>query len=382
MSPHLPLLEISGSPRDRGHAHGEGFREQIRALLPAYFDYLDRTSRSHRVEPLTKPRTLEIAGTYLGPADACAPDLLEEAQGIAEGAGVPFAEVLALNAFLDLFDYLSPAFVEAGCTTLMVPGGPDGTGAVIAQNYDLPSLFAPAAVLLKATRVGGPDALIYTTAGMLGCAGLNSAGIGVVINNLIPADAGPGLPYPFVVRRILSAERIGGAIDAVLASTPRASGMNYVLCDRHGEIYDLETSARDYEVLCPFDGPMAHANHYLTERLKPLERRAWDQRGQTIARWGRATRLLRTTSRPDAAALRTTLADHVNSPIAICRHEQDVGGEPCGQTICGIVLEPPRRRAHFARGPVCENEWVSYELQETGREIDWEGIRARTVATF
>jgi hypothetical protein len=137
--------------------------------------------------------------------------------------------------------------------------------------------------------------------------------------------------------------------------------MNYVLCDRHGEIYDLETSARDYEVLCPFGGPMAHSNHYLTERLKPLERRAWDQRGQTIARWGRAIRLLRA-SPPDAAALRTMLADHVNDPIAICRHEKDVDGEPCGQTICGIVLEPPRRRAGFVRGPVCEHAWANYEL--------------------
>ena len=310
MNDHIPLLEISGNPLERGRAHGEGFRDRIRTLLSAYFDYLDHTSRSHRVPPLNKGRALEIAGTYLAPTEASAPDLFEEARGIADGAGVPLLEVIALNAFLDLFDHLSAAFVEAGCTTFMVPGALDGTGAAIAQNYDLPSLFAPPAVLLRITRTGGPDALAYTTAGMLGLAGLNSAGVGVVINNLVPADAGPGLPYPFVIRRILAAERIGGAIDAVL-TFPRASGMNYVLCDRQGEIYDLETSARDYEVSCPFDGPMAHANHYLADRLKPLERRAWDQRGQTV---------------------------------------------------CGIVLEPPQGRAWFVRGPVCEHAWASHEL--------------------
>lgn len=362
MDDHIPLLEISGPPRERGRAHGEGFRDQIRTLLSAYFDYLDHTSRSHRVPSLNKGRALEIAGTYLGPVEATVPDLFEEVRGIADGAGVPMLDVIALNAFLDLFDHLSPAFVEAGCTTFMVPGALDGAGAVIAQNYDLPSLFAPATVLLRITRFGGPDALVYTPAGMLGCAGLNGAGIGVVINNLIPADAGPGLPYPFVIRRILAAERIGGAIDAVLTATPRASGMNYVLCDRSGEVYDMETSARDYEVTCPFDGPMAHSNHYLADRLKPLERRAWDQRGQTISRWGRATRLLRRTSPLNAATVRSMLADHVNSPIAICRHEEMLGGEPCGQTMCGIVLEPPQGRAWFARGPVCEHAWTSYEV--------------------
>ncbi len=363
MSADLPLLEVSGGPRERGRAHGEAFREEIAPLLPAYFDYMDATSRNHGVEPVTKARALEICGTYIEPAERYAPDLVEEVRGIGEGADVPFEEVVALNAFLDLFDYLSPSFVEAGCTTLMAPGDRAGAGAMIGQNYDLPGIFAPAAVLLKVAGEEGPDALIYTTAGMLGCAGLNSAGIGVVINNLIPEDAGSGVPYPFLIRRILAAEQIGDAVDAV-AAVRRASGMNYVLCDRHGEIYDLETTAGEVEVSCPFDGPMAHSNHYLAERLKPLERRAWDQRGQSIARWGRATRLLRGSDRLDANALKGALGDHVNSPIAICRHNEMHKGEGCGQTICGVVLEPPEGRAWFVRGPSCENEWVEYRLFE------------------
>ncbi len=361
MDAELPLLEVSGGPRERGRAHGEAFRAEIGALLPAYFDYMDATSRDHGVEPVTMERALGTAGTYLGPAERYAPGLVEEARGIAEGADVPFEEILALNAFLDLFDSLSPAFLEAGCTTLMAPGGADG--AIIGQNYDLPAIFAPAAVLLKVSGGEGPDALVYTSAGMLGCAGLNSAGIGVVINKLVPADAGPGVPYPFVIRRILSREQIGDALNAV-GGIRRASGMNYVLCDRHGEIYDLETTAREMEVLCPFEGPMAHSNHYLTDRLKPLERRAWDQRGQSIARWGRATRLLRGCERPDADALKGMLSDHVNYPIAICRHNEVHDGEGCGQTVCGIVLAPMAGRAWFVRGPACEHAWVEYRFSK------------------
>ena len=107
----LPLLENSGAPRERGRAHGEAFRDEIGTLLPAYFDYFDRTIRSHGEERLTRARALEISETYLGPAEAYAADLLEEVRGIAEGANAPFQEVLALNAFLDLFDYLSGAFM-------------------------------------------------------------------------------------------------------------------------------------------------------------------------------------------------------------------------------------------------------------------------------
>ncbi len=358
MSDGFPLLEVSGSPVNRGQAHGEAFREQICALLPIYFAYLERLSREHRVPVLTKARALEIARTYAKPAELYAADLVDEARGIAMGAGVPFEEILALNGFLDIFDHLSPTFVEAGCTTLMVPDKEGGAGAAIGQNYDLPEIFLASAALVRITGEG-PDALMYTTAGMLGCAGMNSEGIGVVINNLVPGDAGPGVPYPFVIRRILSTVQIGDAIDAVVSSR-RASGMNYVLCDRNGEIYNLETTATDYEATCPFGGPMAHSNHYLADRLKPLEGRAYDQRGQSLARWGRATRLLRGSADPNAETIKSALRDHVNSPVAICRHS--VAG--CGQTICGIVLEPPSGRAWFARGPCCEHAWVEYHLFE------------------
>ena len=218
--------------------------------------------------------------------------------------------------------------------------------------------------MIKMVGEACPDALIYTSAGMLGCTGLNSEGIGVVINNLVPEDSGPGVPYPFVIRGILASERIGDAIDAVVAH-PRASGMNYVLCDRNGEIYDLETTAREYEVTCPFEGPMAHTNHYLTERLKPLERRQWNQRGQSILRWGRATRRLLSCERADAAAFREILTDKVNYPIGICRYNEVLGEGACGQTICGIVVAPPEGRIWITRGPTGEFEWAEYRLFES-----------------
>ncbi len=361
MTDELPVLTVSGSPLERGRAHGETFKDLIQDLIPAYFDDLEKTSLSHGIEAITRNRALEIAVPYSEPCSVYAPELFEELEGISEGSGIPVDEVLCLNAFLELHDYLSDAFVVPGCTSLMVPGDTKGEGALIAQNYDLSSIYAEAAVLIKVEQDDAPDVLFYTSAGMLGCAGLNDAGIGVVINNLVPSDSGAGVIYPFIIRRILSSIRIGDAIDAVI-SRPRASGMNYVLCDENGEIYDLETSARDYEVICPFDGPMAHSNHYLQDRLKHLERRHWGARGSSILRWGRANRLLKSMGAFDPDVLKDCLSDRVNAPIGICRHNELVGGEPCGQTIAGIVLDPPGRKAWFTRGPTGEHAWTEHEL--------------------
>ncbi len=355
MSQTLPLLEVSGSPTERGQAHGEAFKELIRDLVAINFEDMLHATQGY----LTKERVYEIVSTYTGPTRDYAPDLFEELEGIAEAADVPLEDLLALNAFLELHDYYSDAFLVSGCTSFMVPGSTSGEGALIAQNYDLSSIYAAAAILVKVKNDHAPDALFYTSAGMLGCAGVNEAGIGVVINNLVPSDASGGVLYPFIIRRILESVRIGDAIDAVVAK-PRASGMNYVICDENGEIYDLETTAEEYEVICPFDGPMAHSNHYLTDRLKPLERRQWDQRGQSILRWGRATRLLKSCDKRNADALKNMLSDRVNAPMGICRHNEIHNGEACGQTIAGIVLDPPGRKAWFTKGPPGKNEWVEY----------------------
>ena len=355
MSQTLPLLEVSGSPTERGQAHGEAFKELIRDLVAINFEDMLHATQGY----LTKERVYEIVSTYTGPTRDYAPDLFEELEGIAEAADVPLEDLLALNAFLELHDYYSDAFLVSGCTSFMVPGSTSGEGALIAQNYDLSSIYAAAAILVKVKNDHAPDALFYTSAGMLGCAGVNEAGIGVVINNLVPSDASGGVLYPFIIRRILESVRIGDAIDAVVAK-PRASGMNYVICDENGEIYDLETTAEEYEVICPFDGPMAHSNHYLTDRLKPFERRQWDQRGQSILRWGRATRLLKSCDKRNADTLKNMLSDRVNAPMGICRHNEIHNGEACGQTIAGIVLDLPGRKAWFTKGPPGENEWVEY----------------------
>ena len=355
MSQTLPLLEVSGSPTERGQAHGEAFKELIRDLVTVNFEDMVHGTQGY----LTKERVYEIVSTYAGPNRDYAPHLFEEMEGIAEAADVHVEDLLALNGFLELHDYYSDTFMVSGCTSFMVPGSTSGEGALIAQNYDLSSIYAAAAILVKVKSEHAPDALFYTSAGMLGCAGVNNAGIGVVINNLVPSDASGGVLYPFIIRRILESVRIGDAIDAVIAK-PRASGMNYVICDENGEIYDLETTAKEYEVLCPFDGPMAHSNHYLTDRLKPFERRQWDQRGQSILRWGRATRLLKSSDKRNADTLKNMLSDRVNTPVGICRHNEIHNGEACGQTIAGIVLDPPGRKAWFTRGPTGENEWVEY----------------------
>ncbi|HCL27302.1 MAG TPA: hypothetical protein DIC52_02565 [Candidatus Latescibacteria bacterium] len=61
MASELPLLEVSGSPSERGRAHGESLGGLIRELVPAFFDDLEQTSKHHDAPVVTKERALAIA---------------------------------------------------------------------------------------------------------------------------------------------------------------------------------------------------------------------------------------------------------------------------------------------------------------------------------
>ena len=366
MQNRLRVIEVCGSPYERGYRYGTACKDEIAWVVQRHFDYLERTSERGGVPLLSKERSLSLANRNVLFAKEYAPDLVEELRGIGAGADVPFEELFCLSCFLNFYDFLSPESLKGtpfwGCTTFASRKCREGS-VLVGQTYDLAPFFESAAMLLRVRSKDGPDLLMYTTAGMVGCAGLNSEGIGMVINNLIPSDSRPGVPYPFVARKVLEQRRIGDAIDCIL-SARRASGMNYMLADRSGEIYSVETTASDYDVLYGLEGYMGHTNHYLCERLKGYERRSLLERGHSIVRWSRTNRFLKERAGSlDSATLQDVVKDHVNSPMGICRHEGDpnrAGGY--SKTVMSMIFELTRSEAWFCKGNPCENEFVAYEM--------------------
>jgi hypothetical protein len=88
----IPLIEVSGTPRERGRAYGEAARTEIARSLAYYHEAFAASSG------LDWPQVLVKARTWRGIVEDAAPHLLEEMDGIAEGAGVTPDDILALNA--------------------------------------------------------------------------------------------------------------------------------------------------------------------------------------------------------------------------------------------------------------------------------------------
>ncbi|MGH2418771.1 MAG: C45 family autoproteolytic acyltransferase/hydrolase [Candidatus Limnocylindria bacterium] len=350
----FPLYHASGSHRELGRQHGEQAREQIRTHLAS----LQRSTglATARFEA----RALRFRPLF---TEYC-PHLLEEVEGLAEGAGVTLAGALAVNIRGAL-----GVVPDEGCTAFVV--GRDGTAsgeALIGQNSDMLAENLPCAYVLRLEPDDKPAILIWTFGGMIGYHGLNGAGVAHFANDL--GDGGParrfGLPH-YPVKRLMLECRSVAEVVALLRRVPLWFNGNYVLCDGQGAMLDVEATSAGPEIIGDDGrGYIVHANHYRAPRYATAENAAATY-ADSFPRQDRIDLLLAerygALTVDDMAAI---LADHSDYPAAICRHSRVTDGstdfETAGVTVAALIAEPERGRLHVAPGNPCLNPFTTYAL--------------------
>src|SRR5262245_39067810 len=113
--PHIPVLELSGTPAQIGVAHGESQRQLIREHVDRFLGQ----SLSGAVLALNEETLWARWAGQVAINQAQAPALVEEMHGIARGAAVPFERIFLLNSLLDLnsFRFQPMADNFPGCST-------------------------------------------------------------------------------------------------------------------------------------------------------------------------------------------------------------------------------------------------------------------------
>ncbi|MEV5979814.1 C45 family peptidase [Streptomyces sp. NPDC052114] len=327
----LPVIEISGTPTDRGRQYGEAVRPRIRAALTYYEEAFGRSAG------LTWDRVTARAARWLDPVRAHAPHLVDEMRGIAEGAGVTLLDVLALNArgeviydksFADMTTEEGPAEEEPaeGCTSFAAYGEASGDGRVYAgQNWDWRAGVADTVVMLRVVQPPKPTLIMQVEAGQIGRQGANSAGIALNANGLGGRfDDAVGLPQTVVRRGVLDQATITDALD-VLCRTRAHIASNALLTCREGFAVDLETTPAGHGWMYPTDGLLVHGNHYqagvpaaLAADYRPLS-------SDSLVRVPRAEqglRALRSATGPDESLklIKQAMSDHLGLPESLCTH--------------------------------------------------------------
>lgn len=340
-----PIIRVSGSARDRGIAYGSQARDRIQVSLEGYERIF-----AHYAHWDWSQVTAEAA-LYEPAIEAFDAMQLEEIDGIAAGAGVDFADILAINVRTEImfaakaraFDATLPRFAE--CSSFAVVA--DDGSTYIGENWDWSRHAFDSIVRLESTPSDGPSFATVVEAGLLCKFGMNSAGLGLACNALVSSlDAGePGVPFHVLLRALISATSPVEAFEILQRSTRSSSG-NYVVAHADGLAMDFECEAGDrtrISLIRPDTrGVILHTNHFLA----PI-------RGNDVGLWNfpdspfRMQRLERALRQADQVAppdwFVDAARDHAGHPYGVCCHpDERMPLAEQGATIVSTVMDVSR----------------------------------------
>ena len=352
MPQQYPFFEASGDAREIGRQHGEQARDRI----DGYLDFLASSLQIGRTE--LGVRALRFQPLF----NAHCPELLIEAQGLAEGAGLSLADALAAQLRGELGQVN-----DGGCTTFAIDAcGTVSGSTLIGQTSDNPPELEQFGYVLKLRPANHPAILMWTFGGMLGYHGINEYGVSHFANAL---GGGPSWKFALshypLKRLILQQQSITG-VRQLMKQFSVCSNGNYMLSDGHGTIEDVELTSEG--PFFPFGHPLfqVHTNHYLCKehacdtnwRYSPTD---------SFPRLDRMQKLIG--DRFGSISLQDIqrfLSDHEGHPVSICRHSHSGPDGPMldrrGKTVVALIAEPEKRHLHVAFGNPCENPFVTYGL--------------------
>ncbi len=353
-----PLVEIYGTHREMGRQIGEARREQVRhsvenarLLIAAAYDTLELTWEGAQIQ----------SRKYLPFAEERYPQYVDELRGIAEGAGLTLDELVTLNAMEAV---AGDALHLTRCTSFAVNETRTADGHVLlSHNEDWVPEDEDDVYVISAKPAEEPPFLAVTYGGLLPNVGFNAFGIAQLIDSVYPTDSRIGIPRLVAARAVLASKRLSGAIGRCLIPH-RDSGYNHLLAHESGELYSIETSARQFEFHHGTDGYMVHTNHYLGTEMKRIEKDPHELISSNV-RYNRANRLLRQNSTHTIKTLQAIQKDHVNLPNSICNHNIE-GIDPLDResTICAFIIDLTTREMRVTWGNPCQNMYHTYHLGE------------------
>ena len=360
----LPLVHLTGSPYAQGAAHGETLRAAIAHNLALYFDRFEREAKLAPDEALARARR------YADAIAARDPDYHAGMRGIADGAGQPLDRIAALNVRYEILYYQFGQNATAvrnpdGCTAFAIAPEASANGhLLLGENWDwIPEVRG---ALLHTVEADGFAVLAFTEAGIFGGKiGLNSAGLGLVINGMTTTgDDWSRLSRPFHARcrAILRARDIDAAT-AIITAAPRACAANFLLAQTPDRIVDIEAAPDRARSWTAEGGRLCHTNHFLAPRALGVVEPEIERGPDSQDRLDRM-RVLLDVPRPLAFAdLAAALRDPAGAPDAICRHPDPTHPpEERYATVVSVIMDLHAQTLAITDGPPDEREYETYAL--------------------
>ncbi|KAI1388169.1 AAT-domain-containing protein [Hypoxylon trugodes] len=340
------MLEIrcSGAAYEIGLAHGRLAKEKIERSIGFYRQLFQESCSLGWAE------VLQEASNYFESLKSIASQYLVEINGIADGANIPFLDILALNirseiAF-SLFSDKSRGITDIpsdGCTSL---GLLTKSESFLCQNWDWRVEQSPNLIICHISRPGTdiPDIAMVTEAGIIGKIGFNSKGVGCCLNAIRCRGLDKSkLPIHFALRAVLESKSREEAVKRVKSSGV-AGGGHILVGDATGSTGLECTNLWVKELPVDNQGRVCHTNHLVLES-SDIDEPPWLE--DSTLRLARIKELTSHIAHPTVDTVFEIFKDTKGYPTSINR-KQESYGKP--ETLFTIIMNLTNKIAHITLG--------------------------------
>ncbi|WP_245415747.1 C45 family autoproteolytic acyltransferase/hydolase [Alteribacter populi] len=338
------ILNLSGSSYDIGLKHGEKAKKQVHNSLQTY----ERMFKEFAGTSWNQAR--EKALLHVKEIEKYNPNYIDEMDGLANGAGVTFEDILTLNARSEIVLINT----TDGCTSFALIN-PRKMDTWLAQNWDWKGNQVDSLIHLHIKQNDLPSIQMITEAGIIGKIGCNDKGVGVCLNALVTDTWQPKVPIHLGLRAVLESNSMEEAISRVKGNQ-MASSAHFLIASKSEEILSIEVSPVHTAKRKTNNGLLTHTNHICDEEMKrKVEEEALPD---SFERFAKVTNLLEKLNDKEVKKenLFRVLCNHDSYPNSICRHNSSVQiGREKMETVFSIVMNLSDNELTWIRGKPCEH---------------------------
>jgi len=361
----IPVVISRGTPYEIGFSHGKAYPERV------HRSYEFNLQLGLEQKDVTKESLYKIAAGFVKSVEQYNKDYLEEIQGIADGSGMKFEDIMVLNCRTELQKLSSHTKNWAKteeCTSIAVTGERTVDGATYAgQNWDNYGWSEDCLIFHIIEQANGKPSIAYCgEAGIITRSGMNTCGIADGVNTMstnAPVNL-EGVPLQFLLRGVLDSRTLGEAIDAINRGQ-NAAVNNILIAQKDNEAVDVELDTGCCGILYAKNGILTHANHYVSAG-HPRYPYVDMGRGNSIIRHNRSEKLLRAVEgKISLEDIQKVFADHGDAPQSICRHgDPSLPKEKQSETVMSFICNLTTLEMSLAPHRACEGyiTWKPFDL--------------------
>ena len=339
---HFPYVDAGATDhRGLGLAIGEQLRGRIRIHCDKILDMIRARAGRDTAEHVAQNIMAQCAPVF--------PQYLQELQGMADGAGVAFQDILLTGC-----EESAMQAARERCTTVAFGGA---NCVLLGHNEDWTPGFEDCFYVVQAKMPDGTAflSLAYIASPPGSSIAVNSHGVAFSGNSLL-GDHQPGIAKNFLLRSQVEARSLAD-FERRAVQGPRALANNTMAVDQSGAIVNIEMSLNAHVVIRPEGDCLVHTNHILAQELMHLDQ---IERACSKARYAAASDMSRAVPHSEAL-MREILRSHRDWPHSVCLHAQSDGYDD-SQTVASAIVDLSDLSLSVANGPPCAHDYVTFHL--------------------